>query len=360
MPVKTLPANANLAHLKYQARDLQRAHQARDPEALQRIREFHPRFRRAGDAEIGNARFTLTDAQFVTAREHGFASWPRLKNHIETEPPIDHDRPHHERITEPLFRRAVDLLDDGDERGLAQHLNAHPDLVRQRVIFEGGNYFRNPTLLEFVAENPIRRNRLPPNIVEVARLILEAGAKENVVATGYTLSLVCSGRVTRECGVQIPLIDLLCQYGPDPTESLPPALVHGEFEAVDALLRHGAKMDLAIAAGLGRLDDVRQTLAEADAEKRHLALAWSAQFGHVEIVRLLLDAGEDPGRYNPPGSHAHSTPLHQAVIYGHEDVVRLLVERGARLDLKDTIYHATPLGWAEHAGQTKIADFLRR
>ncbi len=79
----------------------------------------------------------------------------------------------------------------------------------------------------------------------------------------------------------------------------------------------------------------------------------------MEIVRLLLDAGEDPNRYNPKGNHAHSTPLHQAVWGGHEDVVRLLVERGARLDIRDTIYEGTPLGWAEHGGRAEIAAYLR-
>jgi ankyrin repeat protein len=43
----------------------------------------------------------------------------------------------------------------------------------------------------------------------------------------------------------------------------------------------------------------------------------------------LLDAGEDPNRYNLEGNHAHSTLLHQAVLTGNEAVVRLLVEHGA-------------------------------
>ena len=77
------------------------------------------------------------------------------------------------------------------------------------------------------------------------------------------------------------------------------------------------------------------------------------------MVRLLLDAGEDPDRYNPEGHHAHSTPLHQAVWAGHLEVVRLLVARGARLDVKDTIYGGTPLQWAVHGGRTAIADYLR-
>jgi ankyrin repeat protein len=84
--------------------------------------------------------------------------------------------------------------------------------------------------------------------------------------------------------------------------------------------------------------------------------------GHAEIVRLLLDAGEDPNRYNPDGNHGHSTPLHQAAFAGHEGVVRLLVERGARLDIRDTVWHGTPLGWALHSGKPKplaIAAYLR-
>lgn len=40
-------------------------------------------------------------------------------------------------------------------------------------------------------------------------------------------------------------------------------------------------------------------------------------------------------------------------------VVRLLVERGARLDIKDTIYEGTPLGWAVYGERAEIAEYLR-
>jgi len=115
--------------------------------------------------------------------------------------------------------------------------------------------------------------------------------------------------------------------------------------ATEALVRRGARVDnIAAAAGLGRLDETTQLLATVDLESRHRALALAAQHGHVEIVRLLLDAGEEPNRYNPEGNHSHSTPLHQAALAGHDAVVRLLVERSARLDIKDSIYQSTPLG----------------
>ncbi len=110
------------------------------------------------------------------------------------------------------------------------------------------------------------------------------------------------------------------------------------------------------------MDDAARLLPSADAETRHLALSLAAQHGHAELVRLLLDAGEDPNRYNPEGHHAHATPLHQAVLGGHEAVVRLLVERGARLDIRDTIWQGTPLGWAVYGGRRahpRMAECLR-
>ena len=83
MPVRRLPPNPNLDHLKYQAKDLLKERGAHSPGAAQRIREFHPRFRRAADAEIFDAHLSLSDAQLTIAREYGFPSWARLKRHIE-------------------------------------------------------------------------------------------------------------------------------------------------------------------------------------------------------------------------------------------------------------------------------------
>jgi ankyrin repeat protein len=159
---------------------------------------------------------------------------------------------------------------------------------------------------------------------------------------------------------EVPLINLLCDSGAETDGALQAAAAHGEFEAARALIALGARVTLPIAAALGKLDDAVRLLPRADERDRHLALALAAQFGHVEIVRLLLDAGEDPDRYNAPGGHSHSTPLHQAAFAGHEAVVRLLVERGARLDLKDVLWHGTPAGWARYAGRTQLAEYLER
>jgi len=361
MPVRPLPSHPNLEHLKYQAKDLLKEHTAHTPAVAQRIREFHPRFGRATDAEIFDAQLSLTDAQLAIAREYGFPSWARLKTHIAKPALADQlHRPHHERIEDATFRRAVELLDAGDVTALREHLHQHPYLVHQHVAFEGGNYFRNPTLLEFVAENPVRHGTLPDNIVQVAKVILDAGVEQSAVAVNETLMLVSTGSVPRECGQQLPLIDLLCDRGADPNSAIHPAALHGEFDAVNALIRRGARIDLPVAAALGRIEDSRRLLAGASNEDRHLALTLAADYGHAEIVRLLLDAGEDPNRYNPVGGHSHTTPLHQAAGRGHDEVVRLLVERGARLDLKDILWRATPADWARHAGRTEIEEYLRR
>jgi len=74
---------------------------------------------------------------------------------------------------------------------------------------------------------------------------------------------------------------------------------------------------------------------------------------------LLLDAGEDPDLYNPLGGHSHSTPLHQAAAAGNLEVIQLLVEHGARLDLKDVLWQATPAEWARHEGKTEAEAYLR-
>jgi hypothetical protein len=136
MPVRRLPAKPNLEHLKYQAKDLLREHAGREPGAAQRIREFHPRFGEVTDAEIFNARFSLSDAQQTIARESGFPSWTRLKRHIEKPELADRlNLPHQERIEDAAFRRAVELLDAGDAAGLREHLKRHAELFSQSVTF---------------------------------------------------------------------------------------------------------------------------------------------------------------------------------------------------------------------------------
>ena len=61
----------------------------------------------------------------------------------------------------------------------------------------------------------------------------------------------------------------------------------------------------------------------------------------------MIRAGVDVNA--PSGDlYAHGTPLHHAVCSGSLDAVRVLAEAGADLNIKDTAWGGTPLGWAEH------------
>src|SRR6516162_5221260 len=91
---RQLPSRPNLDQLKHQARDLLNAHRAGDEAALRRIRESHPRFARVAESDVRSARFTLSGAQLVIAREYGFVSWPQLKEYVQkaksqTDDPIE-------------------------------------------------------------------------------------------------------------------------------------------------------------------------------------------------------------------------------------------------------------------------------
>jgi len=171
--------------------------------------------------------------------------------------------------------------------------------------------------------------------------------------------LVATSRVARECKAQTALIETLCAYGADPNCALHAAVGEQELEAVRALIRLGAKPDLPIFVALEMIDEFLRNLPSADANQRHLAFALAVQYGHVAMVRSLLDAGENPNRFNPIGAHAHSTPLHQAALAGHLDVVKLLVEHGASLNIKDLLWQGTPADWANHAKKPEIESYLR-
>src|SRR4029077_17405240 len=121
MPTKHLPARPDLEHLKNQGKDLLADLRARKLDALQPIREFHPRFNAASDARIAAAAFTLSDAYLAIAREYGFASWARLRRQLDAAERSKLDLPLVERIEDAAFREAVNLLDDGDVDGLSRH-----------------------------------------------------------------------------------------------------------------------------------------------------------------------------------------------------------------------------------------------
>jgi ankyrin repeat protein len=269
------------------------------------------------------------------------------------------------------FEAAVDAIVNGEAATLKALLAASPSLVHAR----SSRYEHRATLLHYIAANGVEgeRQKTPPNAVEIATILLQAGAAPDALASFYggewaTLPLLVSSCHPAAAGLQSQLANTLIDHGASVeatgtgswTSPLLTALAFGYLETAQTLVRRGAGIhNLAAAAGLGLIAESQERLDSADSETRHRALALAAQHGHTAIVELLLNAGEDPNRFNPNGNHAHSTPLHQAALAGHLAVVQLLVSRGARKEIEDTIYHATPLGWALHGNQSAVVAFLQ-
>jgi ankyrin repeat protein len=370
--------DASLDKYEAQAAQLLDAHRAGDADALRFFHHRHPRFLDPKtpwlarldltDEDIRAAVLTLDDARLALARWYDFRDWPALTAYAASV--ADRSSPAFE------FESAVEAVISGDLPALQSLLTRNPAIVHARSARI--THFDPPehraTLLHYLAANGVEgyRQKSPSNAVAVANALLDAGADPDALARMYggestTLPMLVSSTPPANAGVQVPLVDALVDHGSsvEPrgsgnwTSPLMTALVFGYLDAARALVRRGARVDnVALAAGLGQAGEVAQSLPTSDADSRHRALALAAQLGHLEIVRMLLDAGEDPSRYNPAGLHGHATPLHHAVSNGHFDVVRLLVDRSARLDIEDKIYKGTPLGWARHLGKTEIADWL--
>ena len=266
----------------------------------------------------------------------------------------------HCTITNPLFRQAVDLIDAGQVVELAEHLEQHADLLGIAAGFsetsfpsgtKPGQYFEQPKLLWFIAENPIRNGTLPDNIADVAQCIINmqrVHSRDTLQRDlDYTLGLVVSGRVVRETGNQRDLIAALVGSGANPN-CAENALSHGERDAVQTLLDHGAEMTVVIAAGMGLIDDLRLLLVGADETSQLKALSCAAINGQSAICSILVDHGVDPNQFNPEGFHTHCTPLHNAVSGGSYETVGNLVGAGADTTIRDTMFDADALGWARY------------
>jgi ankyrin repeat protein len=378
-PITALPFDSGLAGYETQAASLFAGWRAGEKDAIAIVRQHHPTFLRDDvqwlqkpmtDKQVCETPFDLEDARLAVARWYEFLDWPALVTHVGqvtvVGSPIHH------------FEAAVDAIVAGNMATLKTLLNNNPNLIRarsQRITSRGEPAVHGATLLHYISANGVEgfHQKSPPNAADIAKALLEARAEPDSVADMYgdkatTMSMLASSTPPFEAGTQVPLGEVLIDYGAaiEPagtgawTSPLLTALAFGFIDFARMLTRRGAGVEtLSAAAGLGLASKASELLPAASAPDRHRALALSAQLGHRDVMELLLDAGEDPNRYNPKGNHAHSTPLHQAALAGHEGVVRLLVERGARLDIRDTIYEGTPSGWADHGGRKGIADYLR-
>lgn len=373
-----LPYQSPLSDYEREAEKLVALHRDRNPEALAKIRESHPRYRdavipwlvkHAPDDKVASDSFDLADAQLVVAIRHCFRDWVALAEYANAVSVAD--------SAVYRFESAVEAVVNGDADGLRARLAADPDLVHARStrVTPFDPPVHRSTLLHYLGSNGVEgyRQKTPRNAVEIGTILLEAGADPNSLAWLYggectTISLLVSSSPPADAGLQIPLAKVLIDFGArvdsygegkwvSPVRT---ALVFGFRETAEYLVERGAPVGTIVeAAGLGRLEATHAFLGGASELERHQALAVSAQLGRTAVTQLLLEAGEDPNRYNPEGFHAHSTPLHQAALAGDRDTTELLVKHGARLDLRDKIYQSTPEGWAEWNGKTQVAVYLR-
>ena len=272
---RTLPARADLEQQKKLAKQLLAAFRGGDTEAQARVRDALP----------DKQRIVLADAQFVLAREYGFANWSALREQIETLA--------RERLTpEDRFKRAVQGGDIDELRRLLPRRDALRDIVN-RPSFG----FDSPALVAVAGRGS----------VELVDALLALGAdpnrKSDWWAGGFHPLYAASGAVA------------------------------------DRLLAAGAIPDACAAAHLDRADLLSAILA-ADPSRAHerggdgqtpLHFARSPR-----VADLLIAAGAD---LDARDVDHRSTPAEWMLGDGDDpaqsrlDLARYLVEQGASADI---------------------------
>jgi ankyrin repeat protein len=235
----------------------------------------------------------LAEAQFLVARAHGFGSWTKFANHLESLR-SDEGSP---------YERAADAIVEGDIETLRELLGERPGLVHKRSARD-----HHSTLLHYAAANGIEdfRQKTPRNIVEIAALLLDAGADVNAESDAYsgrstTLGLAATSVHPEKAGVQIALMELLLDRGATldgPDGRVNACLANGRAMAAEYLATRGAKVDLEGAAGLGWIEAVRELFSKGVTHDTLVgAFGWACQFGRTEVATFLLDHGVRSGEH---------------------------------------------------------------
>jgi hypothetical protein len=387
-----LPSRPNLEQYKKLAKDLLKACKSRKPEAIKTWASrwiealvdlagltITPQLPVGTDrwvdqvADFANRKLltnertdcVLADAQFVIARSHGFESWPRFAKHIEaltkTSSPVSN------------FELAADAIVKGDAAALRRLLRDEPELIRARSTRE-----HTATLLHYVSANGVEgyRQKTPANAVEIADILLQAGADVNAEADVYgggatTLGLVATSIHPEQAGVQKALMQTLLDHGAEidhprgagnDSSAVIGCLQNDRPQAAEFLAARGARLDLEGASGVGRLDVVRSFLNDDGSLKPGVTrpelnsgFIWACEYGHRDVVEYLLHQGVDLHT----GENTGQTALHLAAHRGQLEIVKLLLDRGARLEAKN-VYGGTVLGqatWSVMHGERSI-DFV--
>lgn len=118
------------------------------------------------------------------------------------------------------------------------------------------------------------------------------------------------------------------------------AVFHGHVQLSEFLIEAGA--------------NVNYSDAETGETPLHAALCKTDRPEFDAIIKVLLANGADPNRATRPGVETEAfmrdirtraeTPLHRAAAFGSEDAIQLLLDAGARKDVKD-MNGDSPLTW---------------
>lgn len=309
---RLFPERPDLAQLRRQAKELQRAAQAGDAEALARV---------GGVSD----RLSLSAAQLAVAREYGFASWPRLKAEV--------DRRRH--------------LETGDIQELTRLLAAEPELAEAPVL----SCITAPgqTALTFVAMGRFSGRFDHRRAGELARVLLAAGAPvdghpgdgESPLITAASYGDLEVARALIEAGADLEATGVAVPGG----TALDHAIQCGWSEIVDLLAAAGAAVTtISRAAAVGDLAGfLTPQTSQLD---RARALQAAAICQRLEVIDQLLGAGT-PIDAEVDGA----TALHNAARLGKARSVAHLLARGADPNRLDSEYHSTPLGWCWHHHQ---------
>lgn len=120
---RRLPARPHPDVPKREARELLAQLQQGLPDALERVRRRHPKYKDMPDDAAIVSRCKLSDAQLVVAREYGFSNWAEMKQRISVEAPA---------------RALREAIWADDRAGVAAILRATPELLHLPVL--SGNW----------------------------------------------------------------------------------------------------------------------------------------------------------------------------------------------------------------------------
>lgn len=187
-----------------------------------------------------------------------------------------------------------------------------------------------------------------PEAFNAALEALAAGADVNAKEWGDQTVLMVA---TKYCNLK--MVQLLLDRG---------ANIEAQANDGETALMLAAKKGSPFPAREGRsgYTEILMTLLKQGARvnvrdaKGKSALYWAAAYGHADHVKLLLAKGAD---VNVVGIDVPWTPLISASYYGHTEVVRLLLQARADTLVRDRDGQ-TALSYASQQGHTEIARLL--